>query len=69
MKKTHKPAMHLMKKMLKKLHASSKSSNTSVGCDAADSVSTKKIFPKVGFLLLDLLRAKIEYKIILVSLS
>lgn len=52
-KKTHKPAMHLMKKMLKKLHASSKSSTPSGGGDAADSVSIKKKLYKVGLLLLD----------------
>ncbi|GMY13051.1 protein LAZY 1 isoform X2 [Fagus crenata] len=46
-KKTHKSAMHLMKKMLKKLHASSRSPIPSAGGDAADSVSTKKILHKV----------------------
>lgn len=46
--KTHKSAMHLMKKMLKKLHASSRNSVPSNSDDAADSISTKKILRKVG---------------------
>lgn len=62
-KKTHKPAMHLMKKMLKKLHASSKSSTPSGGGDATDSVSIKKKLYKVGLLLLDLLRTTIKHEI------
>jgi hypothetical protein len=62
-KKTHKPAMHLMKKMLKKLHASSKSSTPLGGGDAADSVSIKKKLYKVGLLLLYLLRTTIKREI------
>ncbi|KAB1211798.1 hypothetical protein CJ030_MR6G006604 [Morella rubra] len=45
--KKHKPAMHLMKKILKKLHASSRSSVPSAGGDATDSTSYKNILQKV----------------------
>lgn len=46
--KKHKPAMHLMKKILKKLHASSRSSVPSAGGDATDSTSYKNILHEVG---------------------
>ncbi|XP_057982282.1 protein LAZY 1 [Malania oleifera] len=46
-KRTHKSAMHLMKKMLKKLHASTRSSTTYSGDAAANSVSTKRKLNKV----------------------
>lgn len=45
-KQTHKSAMHIMRKMLKKVHISSKSCNT-LGYDA-DSASTNKKLRKVG---------------------
>ncbi|KAG7985955.1 hypothetical protein I3843_03G054200 [Carya illinoinensis] len=47
--KAQKSAMHHVKKMLKKLHASSRNSVPSNSGDAAESISTKKILRKVGF--------------------
>lgn len=45
-KETHKSAMHIMKKMFKMVHSSSKGCKTS-GNDV-DSASTNKKLPKVG---------------------